>query len=168
MRHLGKKHPNIVQTWDLISKDGTVYVFQELAPYGNMASYMEKHGALKEDQAQTVAKQLRLGMDFLGDMGIVHRAIMPRHVLLCHKDMRVKLTGFRSAIIYYNEKKDDINFQPCLSAVKKKNEDYQAPEVFGNPKMEKFDPIAADVWSFAATIYNLITRKYPYEKTVSW
>lgn len=74
LRHLGKKHPNITQTWDVIVKDSSVYVFQELAPYGNMSDFMAKKGALKEEeQAQEVAKQIRTGMDFLGDMGISHR-----------------------------------------------------------------------------------------------
>ena len=146
----------------MISKDGSVYVFQELAPYGNMVDYMAKRGALKEDQAQEVAKQIRNGIDFLGDMGISHRAIAPRHVLVLHQDMRVKLTGFRSAIIYYNEKKDDINYQPCIELDKRKEGDYQAPEVFGNPSNEEFDPIVADIWSFGCSMYNFVSMKYPF------
>ena len=81
--------------------------------------------------------------------------------------MRVKLTGFRSAVIYYDEKKDDINYQPCIPLKQKKVEEYKAPEVFGNPKKEQYDPVAADVWSFAATIFHLLTRKYPYDTKVS-
>ena len=168
LRHLGKKHPNIIQTWDVIAKDGSVYVFQELAPYGNMDDYMSKKGALTEAQTQDVAKQVRLAMDFLGDMGVVHRSICPRHVLLLHKDMRVKLTGFRSALVYYNTEKDDLNYQPCIALSKRgKGEDYQAPEVYGSDKKEKFDPVAADVFSAGATLYHLLTAKYPYDSSVS-
>lgn len=100
LRHLGKKHPNIMQTWDIISKESSVYVFQELAPYGNMTDYMAKNGgALKEeDQVVEIGRQIRTGMDFLGDMGVAHRSINPGHILVMHKDMRVKLTGFRSAM----------------------------------------------------------------------
>ena len=115
-----------------------------------MAEHLKKKGSqLSEEECQLVACQLRTGMDFLGDMGVSHRAICPRHLLLLHKDLRVKLTGFRSAVIYYNEKKDDIAFQPCLS-VKKKckegTEDYNAPEMYGNSKKEQFDPVQADIW----------------------
>lgn len=123
-----------------------MYVFQELAPYGNMVDYMAKKGQLSEEECQLVACQLRTGMDFLGDMGVSHRSISPRHLLVVHKDLRVKLTGFRSAIIYYNEKKDDINFQACLPLKKKgkEAEDYLAPESYGSAAKEIFDPIAAD------------------------
>ncbi|XP_017461809.1 PREDICTED: probable serine/threonine-protein kinase DDB_G0277165 [Rhagoletis zephyria] len=156
-----------LKTWDVIHHDGSIYVFQELAPYGSMAEHLKKKGSqLSEEECQLVACQLRTGMDFLGDMGVSHRAICPRHLLLLHKDLRVKLTGFRSAVIYYNEKKDDIAFQPCLS-VKKKckegTEDYNAPEMYGNSKKEQFDPVQADIWSAGATLFNLLTGKFPYD-----
>ncbi|XP_017490615.1 PREDICTED: aurora kinase B-B-like [Rhagoletis zephyria] len=170
LRHLGKLHPNVIQTWDVINKGDSVYVFQELAPYGNLADYVKKKGPLGEKECQLVACQLRTGMDFLGDMGISHRDISPRHLLLVHKDMRVKLTGFRSAVIYYNEKSDEINFQPCLPVKKKGKEgaeDYHAPESYGNSKKEQFDPVAADVFSAGATLYHLLTGKFPFDASKS-
>lgn len=74
LRHLGKKHPNVIQTWDVIYKDSTIYAFQELAPYGNMVDYMAKNGLIKDEStAQEIGRQMRRGMDFLGDMGVSHR-----------------------------------------------------------------------------------------------
>lgn len=77
--------------------------------------------ALPEKEVQQIACQLRMGMDFLGDMGLAHRSLIPWHILVMHKDMRIKLTGFRKAVIYYNEKKVKIPFSGSHSFVVKQN-----------------------------------------------
>lgn len=107
---------------------------------------------MPEKEVQLVACQMRMGMDFLGDMGLAHRSITPYHILVMHKNMRIKLTGFRKAIIYYNDKKSDLNYQPCRPLEKKKTagNDYHAPESYGDHKKEFFDPVAADGKTFLA------------------
>lgn len=151
-----------------------MYVFQEIGPFGTLADLVKKKKApLEEKDCQLVACQLRSGMDFLGDMGVSHRAIGPRHLLIVHREtqLRVKLTGFRSAVIYYNELKDEIIFQPCLplkAARKNGVEDFNAPESYGNRKKEQFDPVAADVFSAGATLYHLLTGgEFPYDVSES-
>ena len=164
LRHFGKKHPNILAIWDVYADNQTVYVFEEIASYGNMARYVQKNNPLDEQKTQQCAKQLRIAMDFMGDMAVCHQSIKPRHLFLCHSNMRIKLSGFSSAIIYYNATKDIINYQPCLLMQRgSKEPDYQAPEVYGDPSKEVFDPVTADVWSCGATIYFLASGKYPYE-----
>ncbi|KAI2807279.1 hypothetical protein BLOT_009242 [Blomia tropicalis] len=168
LRHLGKKHPNIIQTWDILLKGNTIFVFQELAPYNNLSEFVNKKGVLNEDKAQTVARQTRLALDFMGDMGISHRSITPNHMLLVHvsHDFQIKLTGFRNAIIYYDEKHDDVNYQPCIPLSKKSKEpDYVALEVFGDPEKEQYDPINADVWSFGASLYFIVSKGYPFQNS---
>ena len=109
---------------------------------------------------------------------ICHRAINPGHILVFsvdtaqgHSVLQVKLTGFQSSIIYYTVRYEDIHYQPCAKW-KRLNETtqnrttiatYQAPEVFGDSEKESFDPVAADVWSYGATLYHFLTNKYPYD-----
>ena len=165
LRHMGKKHPSIIHTLGVFVQDQTIYVIQDLATYGNMADYVGKNKSLDQTKAQLCARQLIRALDFMGDMGVCHRAISPHHLLFCHNlNMTVRLTGFRATIIYYDEKNNDINYQPCQPLNSKGPEtEYQALEVFGDPNTEVFDPVTADVWSFGATIYFLITGQYPYQ-----
>lgn len=168
LRHLGKKHPGIIQTWDVFSKDGnTVYVLQEFAIHGPIDKYLNK--PVDEKTGKFLAKQMFMAMDYMGDMGIAHRALHPGHVLVTHKDMVIKLTGFRNSVVYWNTHKEDINFLPCVPvSARPKEGDFQALEVYGDPEKEEFDPISADIWSFGACVYYFLTRKYPFDPAVSF
>lgn len=69
---------------------------------------------------------------------------------------------------YFNKKsfrqKNDINYQPCRPLEKKKTtgNDYHAPESYGDHKKEFYDVVAADVWSAGATLFHVLTNKFPY------
>ena len=214
LRHFGRKHPFIVATYDVFAfpsnkynkQKSTYYVFQELATHRNALAFTKEHGPLAEGAVAAIGRQLRQAMDFIGDMGVCHRAIAPWHLLVFNvgsettgggKDssscFTIKVTGFRAAIIYYDDKRDDIHYQPCTPLPKRtsnnnsnsnsssgKLPEFQAPETYGDPVTEEFDPVAgrkvvflpehsntvfsflADVWSFGATLYYLLCCRYPY------
>lgn len=44
---------------------------------------------------------------------------------------------------------------------------YQAPETYGKPEEEEYDPVSADVWSFGATAFTALTGAYPYAMTTA-
>ena len=165
LRVLGKKHPNIIQTWDMfISDNNAILIFQELANKGSLPKHLEQ-STVDEQQVGRWCWQVFKGLDYLGDIGVSHRAIQPKHVLLSHKDLRVKLTGFENAATYWDVQKEDIANVPCVPLDQRPADEpsYQAPEVYGDPSKEEFDPLVADVWSFGATFYYMLTKAYPYD-----
>ena len=87
-------------------------------------------------------------------------------MLINHKELGVRLTGFYHSIVYWDPKKEDISCLPCLPLSSKsrgEDPDFVAPEVFGNGDREEFDPIQADIWSYAAVVYFMATNGgYPY------
>ncbi|UXI22627.1 hypothetical protein NH340_JMT08570 [Sarcoptes scabiei] len=170
LRVLSRKHPNIIQTWGLFYEESKqrILLVQEYFHHGSLESYLEnpqQHPCYTEQRASEIAQQIVKAMDYLGDLGIAHRSITPHYIMIAHRDpIRVKLTGFKSAIIYWNLKRETVQLIPCVSLTKKpKQPEYQAPEVYGDPDSEAFDPIYADIWSLGATIYFVLTRKYPYD-----
>lgn len=64
----------------------------------------------------------------------------------------VKITNFRRAIVYWNVEENDIIFLACQPAEQQASDgaNYQAPETYGDPAKENFDPIVAD------TVRNLL------------
>lgn len=166
LKHLGKKHSFITQTWDVFSHHNQVLVVQEFANRNDVASFLKEKGKQSEERVCQWAHQLSQALDYLGDMAICHRGIKPKNVLLNHKELSIRLTGFKDAVVYWDVEKEDISNLPCLpvSAKNRSNvPDFQAPEVFGNGEKEEFDPIKADLWSFGAVIYAMITISgYPY------
>lgn len=166
IKHLGKKHPYITQTWEVFAAQNQILVVQEFANRNDVSSFLKLKGKQNEQRVCEWAHQLYKALDYLGDMAICHRAIKPKNILLNHKELSVRLTGFKNAVVYWNVAKEDISNLPCLpvSSKNRSNEpDFQAPEVFGNDEREEFDPIKADLFSYGAVIFSMITIfDYPY------
>ena len=169
LRHLGKKHASIVHTWELFMDDtDNIEIFQEYCGNGSLQKYLEDK-RLEEKESSLYAWQLLRGMDFLGDIGIAHREIHPKNLVLraANEYNVLKISNFRQAVVYWSVADNDVTFIPCVSADQQSSDgnNYQAPEVYGNPKKEEFDPIVADTWSYGAVLYFMATKKYPYDPT---
>ena len=74
LRHLGKKHPFVLQTWDIFTNDkDQVLVVQEFANRMDMTTLLKKKGPQNEQRLYTWAAQLHKALDYLGEMAICHR-----------------------------------------------------------------------------------------------
>nr|XP_027197357.1 aurora kinase-like [Dermatophagoides pteronyssinus] len=169
LRSLARKHPSIIQTWGIFydSKQQQILIIQEYLCHGSMETYLKvkNYPCFDEKKASEIAQQLAMALDFLGDMGISHRSLSPRYIMIAHREpVRVKLAGFRSAMIYWDIRRENVNLVPCVALADRPPEpEFQAPEVYGDAMTEAFDPVHADIWSFGASIYYILTKKYPYD-----
>jgi len=170
LRHISKKHPSIVGTWEVFYDGHDVIVFQEYAGYGCLAQYMNHFGVLPENKAQESAQQVLRAMDYLGDFGLTHRCLCPKHLMVFRvkSDWIVKLSGFQSTIIYWNFEDEDIIYQPCRSMKDAERDVWQAPEVFSDGAKEVYDPIQADIFSFGLVIYYMFAKASPMNPKVSF
>ncbi|KAI2810286.1 Serine/threonine-protein kinase brsk1 [Blomia tropicalis] len=162
LRHLGKQSPFIIATLDIfVDKQNELLIFQEYADLGNGYDLLRNNFKINEPLVQQWAKDIYFAMDFLGNMGICHRSIYPKHLLFCQRSDRViaKLNGFRDAIVYWDPVENDIIYQQCQPISKALS--FHAPESYGNDT-DVFDPIQADIWSYGATWFYLITQTYPF------
>jgi len=168
LKQIGSDHEELIRTWGIyFDANMRVVVFQEFAQYGNLQEYLKQHNVIvPEHNVREWAQQLLRGMDFLGDLGMCHRAISPKHVLLVpgpneQSAIAVKLGSFRDAVIYFDPNRGTFRNQPCRPLEKRSLANYQAPETFGLDT-EEFDPIVADVWSYGATLFLAVNRLYPF------
>lgn len=145
LRFLGKKHASIVHTWDMFFDDKkNIEIFQEYCSNGTLEKYVASK-KVTEEEISLYAWQLLRGMDFLGDIGIAHRDIHPKNLVLrpANKYNLLKISNFRKAAVYWDISSNDVTFIPCLPAKQQASDgdNYQAPECYGDSKTEEFDPI---------------------------
>lgn len=167
LRHLGKKSASIVHTWGVFIDDSkNIEIMQGYASNGTLEK-LATDKTLEELDMAVYGWQLLRGMEFMGDIGIVHRDISPKSIVLgpAKEYNALKITNFRKAVIYFNVDEADIQYQPCLAAEQqaKDGNNYQAPEVYGDPKKEEYDPVIADTWAFGAVLFFMAAKKYPYD-----
>ena len=73
------------------------YMLTELAPGGDLFSYLDYHGGCLTDwHSRAISRQIVLGIQYMHSISIAHRDIKPENVLVMQTDFggRVVLTDF--------------------------------------------------------------------------
>lgn len=76
------------------------YLFMELAPGGDLCSFVSANGGSLSDLAtRVIIRQITVAVQYLHSIGIVHRDIKPENILMMNTDVghRVILTDFGCA-----------------------------------------------------------------------
>lgn len=85
------KYQTVIPNWP------TRYIFTELAPGGDLFSYIDsKNGTLSDLQSRVISRQIVLAIQYMHRQGVAHRDIKPENVLIMQTDFggRVVLTDF--------------------------------------------------------------------------
>jgi serine/threonine protein kinase len=150
----GLKHPNIVRFLDSGSDQGTFFFVMEYCDGGSLADVAQaRGGTLPPDVLMPWALQALAGLAAAHQEGFVHRDIKPHNILL-HRH-RAKISDFGLA---KNFQKADLSGM-SITGRYAGTPYFMPPEQIVNFKYVK---LVSDVWSFAATLYHLLTGKFPY------
>lgn len=165
IKHLSKKHPNIVQVWDIFQNDdGVISVIEDYSHAFPLDRFLMQFGPQTELMVHFWCRQIYSALDFLGDMGICHNNLMPKYLMLKESKKTIRLTGFYKSIIYWDASKENIIFNNCIplpdvKSVEKPN--FRPPEIYSNTN-ESYDPLMADIWSFGAILFHALSVAYPH------
>ena len=150
----GLKHPNIVRFLDSGSDQGTFFFVMEYCDGGSLAdAAMARGGTLPPDVLMPWALQALAGLAAAHQEGFVHRDIKPHNILL-HRN-RAKISDFGLAKNFQKAGLSGMSITGRYAGTPY----FMPPEQIVNFKYVK--PVS-DVWSFAATLYHLLTGKFPY------
>ena len=148
------KHPNIVRFLDSGSDQGTFFFVMEYCNGGSLADVAHaRGGTIPPDVLMPWALQALEGLAAAHKEGFVHRDIKPHNILL-HRN-RAKISDFGLA----------KNFQKAGLSGMSMTGNYAGTPVFMPPEQItnfKYVKPVSDVWSFAASLYQLLTGKFPY------
>ncbi|KAF8416720.1 kinase-like domain-containing protein [Tirmania nivea] len=136
-------HPNVLCLKETFDEDDGVYLVLELASEGELFEHIIQQGKLSEEDTRKVFVQLLQGLKYLHERNIVHRDIKPENILLCDKNLSVKLADFGLAKIIGED-----SFTTSLCGTPS----YVAPEILENHKNRKYSK-AVDVWSLGVVLY---------------
>lgn len=151
-------HPNLVQVFDagvLSSAIGpTGFFTMTHVAGGTLARYWTSFGSdfMPVEQVVEIGRQICRGLEVAhcSEPPIVHRDVKPQNVLVGFgpSGLQVRLTDFGLA-------KQVSRLSMLASA--RGTPAYKAPEAF-----EAGDSMASDVYALGATLYQLLTDRFPY------
>ncbi|KAJ3505525.1 hypothetical protein NMY22_g17556 [Coprinellus aureogranulatus] len=146
------KHPNIIETVDIVQDHGHYYEVMEYAPYDLFSVVMS--GKMTRPEIYCVFRQICDGVEYLHEMGLAHRDLKLDNCVMTTENV-VKLIDFGTATVFHYPGKAHT---PATGIVG--SDPYLAPEVLTS---DKYDPRKTDVWSVAIIFLCMILRRFPWK-----
>ena len=150
-------HPCIVRLLMLyeVVKTNKMILLMQRAKMGNLDQVVQQYGHVSEDLSKKWTRDLLWALDYLHNLGIGHRRVHPRHVLIQSPDSPAKLS-IPDAFV---EICDPVKRTPVDATGIGFVDEFVAPEaVFGS----LFDVFALDIWGLGCTTFFMLTTRPPF------
>lgn len=142
-------HPNIVAVYDVSHNDTVEYIVMELVNGITLKQYMEKKGALNQEEVVHFTKQIADALAHAHERGIIHRDIKPQNIMLL-RDGTVKVGDFGIAALE-NEIHEETG--QAIGSIH-----YIAPE----QARGECPDARSDIYSLGVVMYEMLTGEKPY------
>jgi len=144
---------NIVAVYALRETEHGLFIVMEYVDAGNLADLLQHRGALPELAALSMFKQILAAVAHAHSVGIIHRDIKPRNIMLNRSGV-IKITDFGLAKIL-RDADTTVTSRTAGTLF------YMSPEqVMGE---RRIGPLT-DIYSLGITLYEMLTGNPPFKK----
>lgn len=147
-------HANIVKVLEFCGTGPKPYFAMEFIDGESLMDRLERDGKLPEEEAVQLIVQVAHGLHRAHKQGLIHRDVKPDNVMVT-RDGQAKLLDLGLA--------KDADAGPELTRAGQGlgTPDFMAPEQFRNAKNAS---IRCDIYSLGATLYMMVTGRYPFNE----
>jgi serine/threonine-protein kinase HSL1, negative regulator of Swe1 kinase len=144
------EHENVMHLYDVWENRGELYLVLEHVQGGELFDYVSKFGALVEEEAVRLWRQIVAGLSYCHRFGICHRDLKPENILI-DSNRNIKLADFGMAALQPTGRWLNTS---CGSP------HYAAPEIIlGRPYVGAI----ADIWSIGIILFAMLNGYLPFD-----
>lgn len=147
-------HPNIVHIFDVGEFEGQYYILMQFVEGKNLTQILKSQGKLSVADAVYIMKEVCKALAVAHDAGLVHRDIKPDNIMLQRNEVKVTDFGLAKQMDG-GASEAEITMPGTIIG----SPYFMAPELAEAVDIDS----RTDLYSLGATVYYLITGKYPYE-----
>ncbi|MET0533203.1 MAG: serine/threonine-protein kinase, partial [Steroidobacter sp.] len=152
-------HPNIVQVYDFDIHDGVPYLVMEYVDGTLLSEHLETSRAngIPMRAALTIISSMAAGLSHAHQQGVVHLDFKPANVfILLNGEVKIFDFGLARGL----DAAEDAGSVVLGGATPA----YASPQFFRGVSFG----IADDVFSFAVTVYELLSGRHPFNRNAQW
>lgn len=149
------RSPYVVVIFDYGRSDGRFYLVTDFLADGDLAGWLERHGAMPPEVAVPLVAAVAEGLADAHALGVIHRDVKPANVLLWRRgaELRPVLADFGIAVA--------ADLSLTQTGAVPGSPPFMAPERhLGQPATE-----ATDIYALGCLLFNLLAGRAPYEGT---
>ena len=143
-------HPGVVRLYDFAFEQGVPYMVLELVQGQTLEDVLENTGRLHPKRVLELLWPAAAGLDHAHIHGVIHRDVKPGNILLADDGRTLMMDFGLACLAGFTMATDPESFLGTP--------DYIAPEQMGDTTLDG----RADVYSFAAVIYECVTGQKPF------
>eukprot|EP00930_Biecheleria_cincta_P062967 TRINITY_DN48425_c0_g1_i1.p1 TRINITY_DN48425_c0_g1~~TRINITY_DN48425_c0_g1_i1.p1 ORF type:complete len:348 (+),score=43.06 TRINITY_DN48425_c0_g1_i1:40-1044(+) len=146
------RHANIIRFYDAHEECDFLFIVMELCFGGHLLQRFQEHGTFNEKDTACLGHQMLSAVEYIHDMGIVHRDIKAENFMLAQEPItsQVKLIDFGLASRIMDGQFLTV---PCGSSR------YMAPEVIAAGRYR----CEVDLWAVGFLLYLLLFGQYVHD-----
>ncbi|PWN26947.1 hypothetical protein BDZ90DRAFT_233029 [Jaminaea rosea] len=164
------RHPGVVTLYWTFQDRESLYFVLELAPNGELLTYIKQYGSFDVPTARYYAAQLVDVVAGMHEKGVVHRDLKPENVLL-DSSMRIKVTDFGSAKILPKtspaapaQGESPTQPNPSHTTAPRPSSfvgtaEYVSPELLSS----SLTGPASDFWALGCVIFQMLAGRPPFK-----
>lgn len=153
------EHPNIVKVFDVFDANNTTYYVMEFLEGTNLDDYIRLNGALPEEEALKVVREIGKAISYMHSRKMLHLDIKPKNIMR-------RPDGTDHLIDFGLSKQFTEGGEPESSTTIGLGTPGYAPVEQSGYRNEGGFPATLDVYALGATMFKMLTGQRPPEATV--
>ena len=145
-------HKNVIRCYNSFAHENKFYTVMDFAEGGELTYLLKDKGALNEDEAKKIFKQIYEAVCYIHSLNIIHRDLKPNNILFLDKERtHIVIIDFGISGMSNGNQKEKIKAGTTR---------FLPPEIVGGEEFSSSQKL--DIWALGVILFLMVEGCYPF------